>query len=240
MKLKLTPKTDSAPAGTASGAIAMERNGGDFVAPITLQLRPATGSMPAVASQSRIKLTSACESTKNGTRRALIRTSVPYIGLFPANSQDGSSVSTVSAARSGKEISFHTVMTVPRECFDDIVNQKAGSEGYKLAVTQIIAALKLHLVAIGDGTGKVQETSGSAGSTLALTSASRYAGVKFDPVANVLSEEDVYAHLRTPAADDIRAFPPNVADQPWLRALTGLKPIADDAEIGIEVNVKEG
>lgn len=235
MKLKLTKLTNSA-SGEGSDTISLERNGSDFIAPITLQLRPATEKLPAVASQSRIKLTSACESTKNGTRRALMRTAVPYIGLFPANSQDGVSVSAVSSARSGKEISFHTVMTVPRECFDDIVNQKAGSEGYKLAVTQIIAALKLHLALIGDGTGKIQSTFANQGTNLDEVTKTCFAGVKFNSTTNALSEESVYSQLDK-AGTNADGFPQAIADQPWLRALTGLKPLADDAEVGVSVTL---
>lgn len=238
MKLKLTKLSKTSVAsGEGSDVIALERNGSDFVAPITLQLRPAAETLPAVSSQSRIKLTSACESTKNGTRRALMRTAVPYIGLFPANSQDGVSVSAVSSARSGKEISFHTVMTVPRECYDDIVNQKAGSEGYKLAVTQIISALKLHLAAIGDGTGKIQTVSARKGTKLSEVTKTYFAGVKFDSAANALSEEDVYSQLDKAGTIGAAGLPQSIADQPWLRALTGLKPLADDAEIGVAVTL---
>lgn len=239
MKLKLTKLAFTGVNGQdGTDAISLERNGSDFVAPITLQLRPGSEKLPAVASQSRIKLTSACESTKNGTRRALMRTAVPYIGLFPANSQDGASVSAVSAARSGKEISFHTVMTVPRECFDDIVNQKAGSEGYKLAVTQIISALKLHLALIGDGTGRIQKVKGSRGTKLDEVKKVYFAGVKFNSATNALSEENVYSQLDS---DGMNAYglPQAVADQPWLRALTGLKPLADDAEVGMSVILED-
>lgn len=155
MKISVPNRVDAAtPAAgsTTSASINLDKVGNNWVGAVRVKLTypntSASGSAPWVVmpAQSRITHTHGSEVSTKGVRRIMMRVSMPYMALPPAGLAGESRNAAFSPSRSGREISVHTVITVPKEVYEDISQQRAGDPGVLLAEQQVFALVRQHLL----------------------------------------------------------------------------------------------
>lgn len=101
------------------------------------------------------------ETTRKGVVRIMRRVEIPYTALYPSDTVTGDSNLKVSPTRSRGALSVHIVLTLPKECVDDIKAQVAGQSGLHLAEMQVA-----QIIGLGEGMGALTPpTLGAMGSS---------------------------------------------------------------------------
>lgn len=85
----------------------------------------------------KVSITTQAETSKGGVRRILVRVSMPYMALDPSSVDGNASNLTYSPTRSGRTLSVHAVITLPREAVEDLRGQRVGSAGVASAAGQV-------------------------------------------------------------------------------------------------------
>lgn len=98
-------------------------------------------SVQALTTRTEIKLQTAAETSRKGVVRILLKVMLPYSGLYPSDVATGESNLKFSPTRSSGVVSAHLVLTLPKECVQDLVQQKAGSTGRDCALAHILTVL---------------------------------------------------------------------------------------------------
>jgi len=107
----------------------------------------------SLTTRTELSVQTSAEMSRKGVVRALVKVNIPYSGLYPADTATGASNLKFAPNRSNGSVSAHLVLTLPKECVQDIVQQKAGSTGRLCALAHIRAALAamVHLNPITNG-----------------------------------------------------------------------------------------
>lgn len=113
------------------------RGNGVWEKPITLVLTRDSAGKPALTAQTTIRLTATAERSKGRVTRILRKLEIPYQALYPTQPSGVDSALAFSPSRSGKFITKHSVITIPKEVYEDLAQQKAGSTGSALAMAQL-------------------------------------------------------------------------------------------------------
>lgn len=234
MKLSLCPTNVPAvnPGEDISQKVSLEKMDGKFVSPLKIVYKAATANQSAFEAQTEIDITAKAEAGGSGTRRVMFKVDLPYQGLYPANQADGATMSTFSPARSGRKMSAHVVFTIPKDAVDDITKQRAGAEGYTLAVQQLytIQLLLNSLVrsAINGGLKNVDAyESGLVQSMDANTPT-------YDEQSNTLDLTKIRNAMKDQQAPtaEVEFYPISISKSPLLRGISGLNPFPDEAVVG--------
>lgn len=102
-----------------------------------VDFKPTVTGAPNLVTRTEIRILNSAETSKKGVVRLMMKVSMPYSALYPSDTASGSSNLKFSSARSTGELSMHTVLTLPKELVNDIVQQKAGSAGQEVASSHI-------------------------------------------------------------------------------------------------------
>lgn len=128
--------------------VALEQTGNGTWKSI-VDFHPAPSSAQGLSTKTEIKISAASETTRKGVCRLMVKVAVPYSALYASDTATGDSNLKFSSSRSNGEVSAHMVLTLPKECVADIVQQKGGSVGRIAAlahaklVTGILQSLRL-------------------------------------------------------------------------------------------------
>lgn len=186
---------------------------------------PAPVAAGNVDTQAVVRLKVQNTTTRKGVVRLMVSVSMPYAAFFAADTATGTSNLKFSSARSGGEITMHTVLTLPKEWVADVVQQMAGSAGVESAFGQLKIVAGLHqLASLQNGLKIRQALLGEMASADYLVggepmlSMDEYPGDL--PVLKPVS--GVFDGRSQRALTDIVA-----------RTLAGLTPIPEDAELGM-------
>lgn len=172
----------------------------------------------------KVSVTSSAETSKGGVRRVLVRVEMPYMALDPASVSGESTNLVYSPTRSGRKISFHAVLTLPREAVEDLRGQRVGTPGVTSAAGQISLLANILIGCL--------QTLGCQPADLSATTwinqRSVNGGIKYDAETNVLSP---YVDTNNGV---VGVAPSNVvaAQSLVVRALLGSTPLDPDTVLG--------
>jgi len=107
-----------------------------------------------LSTRTEMSLQGAAETSRKGVVRILLKVNLPYSGLYPSDIATGESNLKFSPNRSVGAVSAHLVLTLPKECVQDIVQQKAGSTGRDCAISHIATVLGILETVLPRGNGK--------------------------------------------------------------------------------------
>lgn len=172
-----------------------------------------------LSTRTEMSIQSSTETSRKGVVRILLKVNLPYSGLYPSDVATGASNLKFSPNRSVGTVSAHLVLTLPKECVQDITQQKAGSTGRTCALAHIAAVLGVLEAVSLRGNGKtfvVEYDGGKFASPLEHGTPAVTASLS-DGVPTV------YGH--TTAMDDLMTL----ID----RACRGYTPLADTDTIGL-------
>lgn len=219
----------------------LEKNGKSFYKPLTLKLDAD------LTAETTVRVWAETQKTGNRVTRVMFKTEIPYQGLYPINPAGQATVSAFSPARSGNLMTAHTVYTLPKEVYEDLAQQRAGSAGFTLAVAQVRALFDMHTRCAGGwrgfhnswekaftssgvvtGTDFNRHTLEGHADTVSATPKKWAPIVRYDADSNVLDMTSITDLYRTnPDPSDQR-----VDDVPLLRGILGHAPWADTKAIG--------
>lgn len=113
---------------------------GSFTAliPVAVPTGSAAGDS-YLSTLATLKLRAESSTAKSGTRRVLVAVTLPYFSLDPEQYANG--VKRISPARSGKPMTAHVVLTLPKEVEQDIKGLYTGDPGTCVARAQIAGLL---------------------------------------------------------------------------------------------------
>jgi hypothetical protein len=183
------------------------------------------GANGAMALNKVSTITSA-ETSKGGVRRVLVRVEMPYMALDPASLAGSDTNLVYSPTRSGRKISVHCVITLPREAVEDLRGQRVGTPGVKSAAGQVSMLANILM-------GILQQLGVSVADPTAMTTdETRWCvgGVYYVPSTNVLGpveQSSADTRLLGIMPSDVVAAQSLVA-----RALLGSVPLDAEATLG--------
>lgn len=213
MKLRIRSQSTGGPA-----ELDFHEDGGNTLSCIA-RLKPDRAR--SADALNKVSVTTQAETSKGGVRRILVRVSMPYMALDPASVDGNASNLTYSPTRSGRTISVHAVITLPREAVEDLRGQRVGSAGVASASGQI-AMLQNTLIGILEPLGNRLDTEDVPGTKFVI------AALELDEVNNIL----------TPTASSVGSEPGTTetmvtsADSLVTRALLGSTPLNSEQVIG--------
>lgn len=187
---------------------------------------PAPVAASNVDTQAVVRLKVQNTTTRKGVVRLMVSVSMPYAAFFAADTATGTSNLKFSSARSGGEITMHTVLTLPKEWVADVVQQMAGSAGVESAFGQLQIVAGLHQLASLQNGLKVR-----AALLNADTSAADIV-VGSDQLLTMSSSGPDLPVLQ-PTLNDTEQRSKRALTDIVARTLAGLSPIPEDAEIGM-------
>lgn len=173
-----------------------------------------------LSTRTEMSLQSAAETSRKGVVRILLKVNLPYSGLYPSDVATGESNLKFSPNRSVGMVSAHLVLTLPKECVQDIVQQKAGSTGRDCAISHIATVLGILETLLPRGNGTSHFVNYEDGKYLSATANGSL------PVTVSTSEAvpAVFGHIE--GADALTTL----ID----RACRGYTPLADVDEVGVQ------
>lgn len=136
----------------SQGTLPLEQTGsGTWKAIVDFQ--PAPSSAEGLSTKTEVKISAASETTRKGVCRLMLKVAIPYSALYASDVATGDSNLKFSANRSNGEVSAHVVLTLPKECVADIVQQKGGSVGRvaALAHAKLVTAILQSIALSGNG-----------------------------------------------------------------------------------------
>lgn len=240
MKLGIVNPTQGPARGNQVLMTLESRGAGVWEKPLTLVLTRDADGKPKLTAQTTIRLTATAERSKGRVTRILRKVEMPYLALYPTQPNGVESALAFSPSRSGKFITKHSVITIPKEVYEDVAQQRAGSTGSALAQAQL--RIIHELFGSIDGWYERTPVEAVAGSDGKLASSALYrvsgAGARGVNTAGVAcsynegtNELDVTritdAYLQNPDSKDMRTD-----DKPVLRGLLGHAPWNSDSAIG--------
>lgn len=173
-----------------------------------------------LSTRTEMSLQSAAETSRKGVVRILLKVNLPYSGLYPSDIATGESNLKFSPNRSVGAVSAHLVLTLPKECVQDIVQQKAGSTGRSCAIAHVATVLGILETVLPRGNGKCFFMNNEDGKYLAA--------VENGPLPVTVSTEEavpaVFGHLN--GAEALTTL----ID----RACRGYTPLADVDTVGVQ------
>lgn len=215
------------------------RGSGVWEKPITLVLTRDSTGKPALTAQTTIRLTATAERSKGRVTRILRKLEIPYQALYPTQPNGADSALAFSPSRSGKFITKHSVITIPKEVYEDIAQQKAGSTGSALAMAQL--RLVHELFGSIDGwydTTAVAVLADEAGTGIGQNAVYRTTGSK-DPLKGIawMYHEETNEFDATDVTKIYTGSNPNPNDmrtdnKPVLRGLLGHAPWDQESLVG--------
>lgn len=219
---------DVAEASLATVNLAKEGSG-QFAAALPIQI--PTGSGGALRTLTKISISSESSSSKNGTRRLLLRVSVPYFSLDPNAYASGAR--QLSTARSAKTMTAHIVVTVPREFEQDVKGMYTGDAGTIAAEAQLGGLLDLLRYCLGDvGSGLC-----ASDLKVGLNVADQvYKGFGYKTPTILADDITGYTGqfgLILPETDQMTKKGSN----PMIRSILGLSPLDDNDTVGLTAKV---
>lgn len=122
-----------------------------------------------LSTRTEVSLQSATETSRKGVVRILFKVNLPYSGLYPSDVATGASNLKFAPNRSVGAVSAHLVLTLPKECVQDIVQQKAGSTGRDCAIAHIAAVLGILETLLPRGNGKCHHIMDGSGIYISAT-----------------------------------------------------------------------
>jgi hypothetical protein len=121
---------------------------GSFTALIPVAIPTSGGAEdPTLNTLATLRLRAESSTSKSGTRRVLVAVTLPYFSLDPEQYSNG--VKRISPARSGKSMTAHVVLTLPKEVEQDIKGLYTGDPGTYVARSQIAALLGILRTLVG-------------------------------------------------------------------------------------------
>lgn len=242
--MKLGIVNPNATAGIQALMSLESRGNGVWEKPITLVLTRDKNGNPALTAQTTIRLTATAERSKGRVTRILRKLEIPYQALYPTQPSGVDSALAFSPSRSGKFITKHSVITIPKEVYEDLAQQKAGSTGSALAVAQLRLVHELFGSIDGwyDTTTAVAST-GSSATGVSSHAVYRTSGSKdaSDGIAWSYNEQTNEFDI-TGVTKAYTATSPNPNDmrtdnKPVLRGLLGHAPWDQESKVGEELHV---
>lgn len=106
-----------------------------YEAAVPIRLPKGTGS--TIAALSKVTVVASAEKSKAGVMRLLCKVNVPYMALSPNVVAGVQTNSQFDPARSGKDITAHVVMTIPKAAVEDLRGQRVGTDGVACAQAQV-------------------------------------------------------------------------------------------------------
>lgn len=173
-----------------------------------------------LSTRTEMSLQSSAETSRKGVVRILLKVNLPYSGLYPSDVATGESNLKFSPNRSVGMVSAHLVLTLPKECVQDIVQQKAGSTGRDCAISHIATVLGILETLLPRGNGKSFAVIYGDGAGLAATASAGFPVT----VSTSGAVPAVYGHIEGSEALT------TLID----RACRGYTPLADVDEVGIQ------
>lgn len=116
-----------------------KKDNSTFEAAVPIRLpsqNTANDTVPRSALQ-KITVTCSSEKAKGGTVRVLCKVNMPYIALDPLAAAGTVTNSQFDPSRSGKDITAHAVITLPKAAVEDLRGQRVGSDGIQCAQAQV-------------------------------------------------------------------------------------------------------
>lgn len=219
MKMRVIDHTE-----TGSAELAFLADGANTLSAI-VNVMPEPGNGKPMA-LNKVSVTSSAETSKGGVRRVLVRVEMPYMALDPTSVSGESTNLVYSPTRSGRKISFHAVLTLPKEAVEDLRGQRVGTPGVASAAGQVSLLANILI-------GCLQTLGCQPADLSAITIVNQRAvngGLKYDAGANVLSPY-VNANYNV-----VGVAPANVvaAQSLVVRALLGSSPLDPDTVLGEE------
>lgn len=124
-----------------SQVIDLEQIGnGSYRAVVGFKPDRGTGSLVVTTP---LTITMQYETSRKGVARLLAKVELPYSALYPSDTATGSSNLKFSANRSQGVVTAHLVLTLPKNCVDDIARQVAGTTGRNVALGHVATVLCL-------------------------------------------------------------------------------------------------
>lgn len=225
------PASTIAEAQVASVTLTREGNSG-YAAALPLQIPDGDPNHP-LRTLTKISMSSESSSSKNGTRRLLLRVSMPYFSLDPNAFASGAR--QLSTSRSTKTMTAHVVITVPREFEQDIRGMYTGDAGTIAADAQLAGLLDLLRYMLGgSGTGLVASDL-ILGTTDQGAGAVSYVGYGYRTPTQLANDIEGYTGqygLVLPESGQMTKSGSN----PLTRSILGLPPLDENDVIGLTTN----
>lgn len=204
--------------------------GSGDVATIPLEADAAGGAKSIIdfyplsnlSTRTEMSLQSAAETSRRGVVRILLKVNLPYSGLYPSDVATGASNLKFSPNRSVGTVSAHLVLTLPKECVQDIVQQKAGSTGRDCAIAHIGTVLGILETIMPRGNGTCHSVTFDGGKWVSATSD----GAIPVTVSNIDTVPAVHGNN-----ENVTALTTLID-----RACRGYTPLADVDVVGIQSN----